>query len=192
MRNSVFRQPPAPGRGASRRRGSVHLSHSSFAGLEQRFTIRLTTSSRSAYVAGLLNSLESQVTPEPLSPICSSSVPARPGCVRCRPAPGRRGHHSLGGPVDIVGRRAIHQHQRRHPDQTGVEPAAPSAPHLTAISSLGAFRTPAVGARGWGRHAGVRKPSHLRTRRAATRPGAGSVSRDRLKTDGSWGFLAGH
>ena len=28
---------------------------SSFAGLEQRFTIRLTTSSRSAYVAGLLN-----------------------------------------------------------------------------------------------------------------------------------------
>ena len=128
MRILVFRQPPAPGR-ASRRRGSVHLSHSSFAGLEQRFTIRLTTSSRSAYVAGLLNSLESQVTPEPLSPIYSSSVPARPGCVRCRPAPGRRGHHSLGGPVDIVGRRAIHQHQRRHPDQTGVEPAAPSAPH---------------------------------------------------------------
>jgi hypothetical protein len=30
---------------------------------------------------------------------------------------------------------------------------------LTAISCLGAFRTPAVGARGWARHAGVRKPA---------------------------------
>ena len=33
------------------------------------------------------------------------------------------------------------------------------APPL-AISSIGAFRTPAVGACGLGRHAGVRKPSH--------------------------------
>jgi len=33
------------------------------------------------------------------------------------------------------------------------------APPL-AISSIGAFRTPAVGACGWGRRAGVRKPSH--------------------------------
>ena len=128
MRNAVSQEAPVPGR-ASRRRRSVHVSHSSFADLEQRFTIRLTTSSRNAGVAGLLNSLESQVTPEPLSPIYSSSVPARPGCVHCRPAPGRRQHHSLEGPVDIVGQRAIHQHQRRHPDQTGVEPAAPSAPH---------------------------------------------------------------
>ena len=32
---------------------------------------------------------------------------------------------------------------------------------LTAISSLGAFRTLAVGARGWGRHAGVRKPAQV-------------------------------
>jgi hypothetical protein len=128
MRILVSRQPLAPGR-ASRRRRSVHVSHSSFVGLEQRFTIRLTTSSRNARVAGLLNSLESQVTPEPLSPVYSSSVPARPGCVRCRPAPGRRQHQTLEGSVDIVGRRAIHRHQRRHPDQTGVEPAATSAPH---------------------------------------------------------------
>ena len=36
------------------------------------------------------------------------------------------------------------------------------APPL-AISSIGAFRTPAVGACGWGRRAGVRKPSHKPT-----------------------------
>src|SRR5262245_13728086 len=78
MRNAVSQEAPVPGR-ASRRRRSVHVSHSVFADLEQRFTIRLTTSSRNAGVAGLLNSLESQVTPELLSPIYSRSVPARPG-----------------------------------------------------------------------------------------------------------------
>ena len=89
MRNAVSQEAPMPGR-ASRRRRSVHVSHSSFADLEQRFTIRLTTSSRNAGVAGLFNSLESQVTPELLSPIHSRSVPARPGCVRCLLTSGRR------------------------------------------------------------------------------------------------------
>ena len=32
-----------------------------------------------------------------------------------------------------------------------------------AISCLGAFRTPAAGARGWSRHPGVRKPAHRQT-----------------------------
>src|SRR5262245_60028967 len=81
MRNAVSQEAPVPGRG-SRRRRPVHVSHSSFAALEQRFTIRSTTFSRNAGVAGLLNALESQVTPELLSPIYSRSVPARPGCVR--------------------------------------------------------------------------------------------------------------
>jgi hypothetical protein len=156
MRILVSRQPLAPGR-ASRGRHSVHVSHSSFVGLELRFTIRLTTSSRNARVAGLLNSLESQVTPEPLSPVYSSSVPARPGCVRCRPAPGRRQHQTLEGPVDIVGRRANPPASAPAPRSNwGGARCAVGAP-LTAISSLGVFRTPAVGARGWRRHAGVRK-----------------------------------
>ena len=124
MRNAVLQEAPVPER-ASRRRRSVHVSHSSFADLEQRFTIRLTTSSRNAGVAGLLNSLESQVTPELLSPIDSRSVPARSGCVRCKLASLRRRHHSLEGPVNLVARASIRHHQRRTPTQTLVEPAAP-------------------------------------------------------------------
>jgi hypothetical protein len=124
MRNAVSQEAPVPGR-ASRRRRSVHISHSSFAGLEERFTIRLTTSSRNAGVAGLLNSLESQVTPKLLSPIDSRSVPTRSGCVRCPLASGRRRHHSLEGPVDLAARRSIRQHQRRRPGQTPVERVAP-------------------------------------------------------------------
>src|SRR5262245_17391788 len=124
MRNAVSQEAPVPGR-ASRRRRSVHVSHSSFADLEQRFTIRLTTSSRNAGVAGLLNLLESQVTPELLSPIYSRSVPARPGCVRWLLASGRRRHHSLEGPLDLVARRSVHRHQRRRRGQTPVERVAP-------------------------------------------------------------------
>src|SRR5262245_7287491 len=105
VRNTVSQEAPVPGR-ALRRRRSVHVSHSSFAALERRFTIRPTTSSRNAGVAGLLNSLESQVTPELLSPIYSRSVPARPGCVRYLLASGRRRHHSLEGSVDLVARDA--------------------------------------------------------------------------------------
>src|SRR5262245_20503275 len=124
MRNAVLQEAPVAGR-ASRRRRSVHVSHSAFADLEQRFTIRLTTSSRNAGVADLLNSLESQVTPELLSPIYSRSVPARPGCVRCLLASGRRRHHSLEGPVDLLARRSIRHHQSRRPGQTPVERVAP-------------------------------------------------------------------
>ena len=124
MRNAVSQEAPVPGR-ASRRRPSVQISHSSFAGLEERFTIRLTTSSRNAGVAGLLNSLESQVTPKLLSPNYSRSVPARPGCVRCALASGRRRHHALEGPVNLVARRSIRHHQRRRPGQTPVERVAP-------------------------------------------------------------------
>ena len=68
---------------APRGRPSVHVSHSCFAGLSASLTVRLTTSRRNASVAVLLKSLESQVTPEPLSPFYSRSVPARWGCVRC-------------------------------------------------------------------------------------------------------------
>jgi len=124
MRNAVSQEAPVPGR-ASRRRRSVHVSHSSFADLEQRFTIGLTTSSRNAGVAVLLNSLESQVTPELLSPIYSKSVPARSGCARCLLASGRRRHYSLEGPVDLLARRSIRQHQRRRHGQTPVERVAP-------------------------------------------------------------------
>src|SRR6516162_9357725 len=41
-----------------------------------------------------------------------------------------------------------------------IEPAAPPLP-TTAISCLGVSRTPAVGARGWRRHAGVRETCTL-------------------------------
>src|SRR5262245_7221247 len=88
MRNAVSQEAAVPG-GASRRRRSAHVSHSAFADLEQRFTIRLTTSSRNAGVAGLLNSLESQVTPELLSPTTQDLCQhARVACVAAgfRPA----------------------------------------------------------------------------------------------------------
>jgi len=60
--------------------------------------IRLTTSWRNGRVAILLKLLESQVTPELLSPICSRSVPARSGCVRCLLVPDRQWHPSLKAP----------------------------------------------------------------------------------------------
>ena len=44
----------------------------------------------------------------------------------------------------------------RIPIEFPIEPTAPPLP-TTAISCLGASRTPAVGARGWRRHAGVRE-----------------------------------
>jgi hypothetical protein len=51
-------------------------------------------------VAILLKSLESQVTPELLSPIYSRSVPARSGCVRRLLVPDRKWHPSLEGRID--------------------------------------------------------------------------------------------
>src|SRR2546429_7822334 len=39
--------------------------------------------------------------------------------------PERRRHHPLGAPVNLVARGCLRPHQRRRPDQTLVEPAAP-------------------------------------------------------------------
>src|SRR5207249_8539643 len=44
-----------------------------------------------------------------------------------------------------------------HRGQIPIEPVAPPAPNLPAISCLGASRTPAVAARRWVRHPGVRE-----------------------------------
>ena len=63
--------------------------------------------------------------PELLSPIYSRSVPARSGCVRRPLVPGRRRHHPLEAPGNLVARGCLRPHQRRRPDQTLVEPAAP-------------------------------------------------------------------
>jgi hypothetical protein len=53
MRNALLQEIPVAGR-ASRRRRSVHVSHSSFAGLQHWSRSRLTTSGRNAGVAVLL------------------------------------------------------------------------------------------------------------------------------------------
>ena len=127
MRSAVSHEAPVPGR-ASRRRRSVRVSHSSFADLEQQFTIRLTTSSRNAGVAGLLKSLESQVTPKLLSPIYSRPVPARSSCAQCRLVPQRRRHHLLEGSIGVAP-RSIPPHQRPRLHQAFVEFATRQAPH---------------------------------------------------------------
>ena len=87
-------------------------------------TIRPTTSSRKAPVAILLKPLESQVTPELLSPIYSRLVPARSGCVRCSPVSERQRHHSLEGSINLVARRSARPHQRSRLNRTLREPAA--------------------------------------------------------------------
>lgn len=51
----------------------------------------------------------------------------------------------------------------------------------SAVSSLGGFRTPALGIRGTVNHrAGIRNPSHNQTLVAARKAGAGSGQKDRL------------
>jgi hypothetical protein len=124
MRNAVSQEAPVPER-ASRRRRSVHVSHSSFADLEQRFTIRLTTSSRNGGVAGLLNSLESQVTQELRFPLVTQDL-----CQHARVAFAACWLQAGDGiarlrPVDLVARRSIRQHQRQRPGQTPGERVAP-------------------------------------------------------------------
>src|SRR5258706_7818219 len=53
--------------------------------------------------------------------------------------------HSLEGPIDLVARRSIRPHQRPRPDQTLVEPAAPSSSHLSRFRPLALFvRLPSV------------------------------------------------
>src|SRR5262245_17525326 len=78
-----------------------------------------------AGVAILLKSLESEVTPELLSPVYSRTMPARSGCVRRPLTLGRRWHQSLEGPINLVERNSIPHHQRRRLDQTLVELVAP-------------------------------------------------------------------
>ena len=72
--------------------------------------------------------------------------------------PERRRDHSLEGPINFGATRSIRPQQRPSPSNLRRTRRTVVAPPL-AISSIGAFRTPAVGACGLGRHAGVRKPS---------------------------------
>ena len=83
MRIVVLQETPVPGR-ASRRRRSVHISHSRPAWpfcvghhSAHNFLVKWTC-------CILLKPLESQVTPELLSPIYSRSVPARSGVYGAR------------------------------------------------------------------------------------------------------------
>jgi hypothetical protein len=59
---------------------AVHIRHSSLAAFQHRWLSGSQLQDEDACVAVLLKPLESQVTPKPLSPIYSGSVPARSGC----------------------------------------------------------------------------------------------------------------
>jgi hypothetical protein len=122
MRNVIFQETSVPDPG-SPRPGSVRQPFMLW-WPSAAVTIRPTTSSRKAPVAILLKPLESQVTPELLSPIYSRLVPARSGCVRRSPVSERQWHHSLEGSINLVARRSARPHQRSRLNRTLSEPAA--------------------------------------------------------------------
>jgi hypothetical protein len=84
MRNAVSQEAPVPGR-ASRRRRSVYVSHSSFAELEQRLTVRLTTSSRNAGVCRFAQLIGITSDPRITFP-CSLKICASAPGLRALPA----------------------------------------------------------------------------------------------------------
>jgi hypothetical protein len=74
---------------------------------------------RFAQVIGIIS--DPKITFPYLLKICASTL----GLCAAPPVPGRRRHHSLEGPIDLVARRPVRPHQRPRPDQTLVELAAP-------------------------------------------------------------------
>ena len=145
MRIVVLRESSVPGR-ASRRRRSVHVSHSCFAGLQHRSRSGSQLPVEMPVLPFCSSHWNSQVTPELLSPIYSRSVPARSGCVRCPLVPDRQRHHSLEGTINLIARRSIRHSsastsRSNHPSQ----PAAPSSRRLSRFRPLVLFvRLPSV------------------------------------------------
>jgi hypothetical protein len=102
MSNVVFQETSVPGHPSPRRR-CVLVSHSCFTGLQHRSRIG---SHETQVLLFLLKPLESQVTPELLSPIYSRFVPARSGRVWCSSISEPQRHYWLEGPITLVPRRS--------------------------------------------------------------------------------------
>jgi hypothetical protein len=116
MRNAVLKGTRMPGRAWRPRRSvpTFSIGHDP----AHNFLLKRACC-RFAQAIGVTS--DPRITLPYLLKICASTL----GLCAAPAGSGRRRHHPLEGPINFLARGCLRPHQRRRPDQTLVEPAAP-------------------------------------------------------------------